>query len=82
MITAFRTSRTCTSMHRMLATLPVVLPPCHAFAALPPITDAVGRSITLTAPAERIVLGFNYEEYTAIAGPEGWDRVVGVAETL
>ncbi|WP_158747256.1 ABC transporter substrate-binding protein [Acidisphaera sp. L21] len=41
------------------------------------ITDALGRTITLKAPAERIVLGFNYEEYTAIAGPAGWDRVVG-----
>jgi hypothetical protein len=32
--------------------------------------------------AERIVLGFNYEEYTAVAGPAGWDRVVGCARTL
>ncbi len=26
--------------------------------------------------------GFNYEEFTAIAGPPGWDRVVGFAKTL
>jgi ABC-type Fe3+-hydroxamate transport system substrate-binding protein len=54
----------------------------RAFAALPPITDAIGRTITLKAPAERIVLGFNYEEYTAVAGPEGWDQVVGFGKTL
>ena len=49
---------------------------------MPPITDALGRTITLKAPAERIVLGFNYEEFTAVAGPAGWDRVVGFAKTL
>jgi ABC-type Fe3+-hydroxamate transport system substrate-binding protein len=46
------------------------------------ITDAIGRTITLKAPAERIALGFNYEEFTAIAGPTGWDRVVGFERTL
>ncbi|MGE0224496.1 MAG: ABC transporter substrate-binding protein [Acetobacteraceae bacterium] len=42
----------------------------------------MGRTIALGAPAERIVLGFNFEEYTAIAGPEGWDRVVGFGKAL
>lgn len=46
------------------------------------ITDALGRHLTLRGPAERIVLGFNYEEFTAVAGPAGWDRVVGFARTL
>jgi ABC-type Fe3+-hydroxamate transport system substrate-binding protein len=46
------------------------------------IVDAIGRNVTLTAPAERIVLGFNYEEFTAIAGPAGWDRVVGFGRTM
>ncbi len=32
----------------------------RSFAAVPPITDAIGRTITLKAPAERIVLGFNW----------------------
>jgi ABC-type Fe3+-hydroxamate transport system substrate-binding protein len=52
-----------------------------AFAAMPPITDAVGRQIALKAPAERIVLGFNFEEFTAVAGPSGWDRVVGFSKS-
>ncbi len=51
--------------------------PGRARAAMPPITDAIGRTITLKAPAERIVLGFNYEEFTAIGGVAAWDRVVG-----
>jgi ABC-type Fe3+-hydroxamate transport system substrate-binding protein len=46
------------------------------------VADALGRRLALKAPAQRIVLGFNYEEYTAIAGPAGWDRVVGFAKTL
>lgn len=54
----------------------------RARAAIPAITDALGRTVALRAPAERIVLGFNYEEFTAIAGPAGWDRVVGFAKTL
>ncbi len=46
------------------------------------IVDALGRRVALKAPAERIVLGFNYEEFTAVAGPAGWDRVVGFSKTL
>ena len=46
------------------------------------IVDALGRRVALKSPAQRIVLGFNYEEFTAVAGPAGWDRVVGFAKTL
>ncbi len=46
------------------------------------IVDALGRHVVLKAPAQRIVLGFNYEEFTAVAGPQGWDRVVGMSKTL
>jgi ABC-type Fe3+-hydroxamate transport system substrate-binding protein len=59
---------------------PLIARPAQA--AIAPFPDAIGRTITLKAPAERIVLGFNYEEFTAIAGPAGWDRVVGFARTL
>ena len=52
--------------------------PGRARAAMPPIVDAAGRTVILKAPAERIVLGFNFEEYTAITGVGGWDRVVGI----
>lgn len=52
--------------------------PHRARAAMQPITDAAGRTVTLKAPAERIVTIFNFEEFTAIAGPAGWDRVVGL----
>ena len=49
--------------------------------AAAPIVDALGRPVALTAAAQRIVIGFNYEEFTAVAGPAGWDRVVGFSRT-
>lgn len=56
--------------------------PVHAQLGPIVVTDALGRTVTLRAPARRIMLGFNYEEFTAVAGPAGWDRVVGFARTL
>ena len=49
--------------------------------AAPAVTDALGRTVALPGPAQRIVLDFNYEEFTAVAGPAGWDRVVGFNRT-
>ena len=78
-----RTSHTRLSRRSALALgLGAALPGRGAHAAYPTITDALGRIVTLKGPAERIVLGFNYEEFTAIAGAAGWDRVVGFAKTL
>lgn len=63
---------------RSLLVLPLAAAlPHRARAAMPAITDAAGRSVSLKAPPERIVIAFNYEEFTAVAGPGGWDRVVG-----
>lgn len=61
--------------------LGAALPGRRARAVLPAITDALGRSVALKGPAERIVIDFNYEEFTAVAGPAGWDRVVGFNRT-
>jgi ABC-type Fe3+-hydroxamate transport system substrate-binding protein len=65
----------------LAAALPVALTASRAHAAPLAITDAIGRAITLKGPAERIVLCFNYEEFTAVAGAAGWDRVVGFSRT-
>lgn len=44
------------------------------------ITDVMGRSVKLAQPATRAVVGFYPDEFSAIAGPDGWDRVVGFAK--
>ena len=46
------------------------------------ITDVNGRTVTLRGPAERIIVGFYYDEFTAVAGTAGWDRVVGFGRAL
>jgi hypothetical protein len=38
-----------------------------ARATMPPITEALGRGVRLKAPAERIVVGFNFEEFKAVS---------------
>lgn len=53
-----------------------------AFAQPRTITDAAGREVTLPGPARRVVVGFNFEEYTAIGGPAAWDRAVGISRFL
>ena len=60
--------------------LPLAMPALAQSAPIA-ITDALGRTITLKRPVERIVLGFNYEEFTAVAGAPGWDRVAGFSRT-
>lgn len=52
-----------------------------ALAAPRTLTDAAGRTVTVDAPVQRLVVMFNYEEFTAIAGREGWDKVVGYSKT-
>ncbi len=67
---------------RLLAASAMLAMPTIVRAHQTSITDAVGRVVALGKPAERIVLGFNYEEFTAIAGSRGWDRVVGFSRML
>lgn len=55
----------------------LLLPAAPARAAIT-LRDAADRAVALRGPAERIVLGFNLEEFSAVAGPGGWDRVVGI----
>ncbi|WP_431282270.1 ABC transporter substrate-binding protein [Humitalea sp. 24SJ18S-53] len=52
--------------------------PLPAFAQNRTITDALGREVTIRPRPERVVVMFNYEEFTAIAGTAGWDRVAGM----
>jgi iron complex transport system substrate-binding protein len=45
------------------------------------ITDVRGRVVTVDAPAQRVVIVFNFDEFTAIAGKTAWDRVVAYNHT-
>jgi len=50
-----------------------------AFAAPLDVTDALGRKVTINTPVSRVVATFNYEEFTAIAGVDGWKKVVAMS---
>jgi iron complex transport system substrate-binding protein len=45
------------------------------------IIDATGLHTALAQPAQRIVIAshYSYEDFTAIAGVDGWSKVVGLA---
>lgn len=43
------------------------------------VTDVKGRAVTLPKPAERVVLGFYYEDYLAVAGAGAIDKVVALS---
>ncbi|MBW9074864.1 ABC transporter substrate-binding protein [Agrobacterium deltaense] len=45
------------------------------------IKDLRDREVTIREPARRILLGFNYEDYIAVAGPEAMGRVVVLSLT-
>ena len=41
------------------------------------VTDMKGRTVTIPAKVEKVVVTFNLEEYFAVAGSEGLDKLVG-----
>lgn len=43
------------------------------------VTDVKGREVTLEKPAERVMLGFYYEDFLAVAGPGALDKVVALS---
>jgi ABC-type Fe3+-hydroxamate transport system substrate-binding protein len=53
------------------------IPP--ASAAPLEVTDALARKVTIHVAVERVVINFNFEEFTAVAGKEGWQKVVGMS---
>lgn len=43
------------------------------------VVDVLGRSVEMTLPAKRVVLGFNFEDYMAVGGETAFDAVVGIS---
>ena len=65
-----------------VAALAFAILPANAPAArAADIVDALGRKVTVATPVQRVVLNFNFEEFTAVAGVAGWDRVTWTALT-
>ncbi|MFP8778695.1 ABC transporter substrate-binding protein [Hydrogenophaga sp. RWCD_12] len=50
-----------------------------AWAATIEVTDALGRKVKVNTPVQRVIVNFNYEEFTAVAGKEAWSKVVGIS---
>lgn len=50
-----------------------------AWAATIEVTDAIGRKVKVNTPVQRVIVNFNYEEFTAVAGKEAWSKVVGIS---
>ncbi|MDX1738787.1 MAG: iron ABC transporter substrate-binding protein, partial [Alphaproteobacteria bacterium] len=45
------------------------------------VTDLLDRKVTIDGPGKRVLLGFNFEDFLAIVGPNAMDRVIGVSLT-
>ena len=43
------------------------------------VTDATGRTVEVPENAQRVLLGFYFEDFFAIAGPGAYDRVVAIS---
>ena len=65
----------------LLVAAVLLVSPFAATAAPTEITDALGRKVTVELPAKRLVVNFNFEEFTAVAGVAGWQSVVGMSRT-
>ncbi|WP_321501278.1 ABC transporter substrate-binding protein [Breoghania sp.] len=45
------------------------------------VKDVLGRERTLEGPAQRVILGFYFEDFLAITGEGAYDRVVGISKS-
>lgn len=65
----------------LLVAAALLASPIAAIAAPIEVVDALGRKVTVDLPAKRLVVNFNFEEFTAVAGVAGWQKVVGISRT-
>lgn len=54
-----------------------LVPPAHAVPEV--IKDVIGRSVRVTLPAQRVLLGFYIEDYFAVGGDKAFDRLAGLS---
>ncbi|HEV7257308.1 MAG TPA: ABC transporter substrate-binding protein [Bosea sp. (in: a-proteobacteria)] len=70
-------------MHKLvsiaLGAFSILASAVSAIAAPTEVTDALGRKVSVDLPVKRVAVNFNFEEFTAVAGVEGWQKVVGIS---
>jgi len=54
------------------------VPAAHAADTIT-LTDTEGRTVTVPHGAERVLLGFYFEDFYAIVGPDAFDKVVAIS---
>jgi iron complex transport system substrate-binding protein len=64
----------------VLAIMAGCLTMLSAQAEVKTLTDIRGQQVKLDLPAKRVVLGFYFEDYLAVAGTSGWQKVVGISK--
>jgi iron complex transport system substrate-binding protein len=67
------------SLGTLLAGAALLASSLAALAAPTEITDALGRKVAVDLPVKRVAVNFNFEEFTAVAGVDGWTKVVGIS---
>lgn len=50
-----------------------------AHAEVKTLTDIMGNQVKLDVPARKVALGFYFEDYLAVAGDKGVDKLVGIS---
>lgn len=63
----------------MAACLFVALP---AWADMVVVTDVLDRKVEVPKSADRILLGFYFEDFFAVGGPDAYDRVVAISRPV
>lgn len=62
-----------------LAMLAMALTWAPARADTTTVTDVLGRAVEIPAHADRILLGFYFEDFFAVGGRKAFDRVVAIS---
>ena len=44
------------------------------------VTDVMGRTVDVPDNPEKVLVGFYFEDFFAITGPDGYDRVVAISK--
>jgi len=63
-------------MHKLLSGIAAAL---AAKADSITVTDTAGRTVEVPASPQRVLLGFYFEDFLAIVGPDAYDRVVAIS---